>query len=183
MRLHRLLPVRLVAVPVVAILLLAGCQSGGSHAAATASPTALTDAQLLAVGRQYSQCIRNHGVPDFPDLVIVSGTLGLPDDPSSEAAKVAQQHNQAATDACQPILDALPAAARKNPTPSAEELQNLLKYAQCLRQHGIPEWPDPNQDGTFPLSQALKSEGKSSRMQTANQSCGQYLSGKGVAVK
>jgi hypothetical protein len=163
------------------LVTLAGCTSGGSPAAAP-SPTAMTDAQLQAIGRQYSQCIRDHGVPGFPDMVVVDGRMALPDD-GGDAGKRALQANPAAEQACRPILDQLPPSARKNGPVSAEDLQNLLKFAQCLRENGVPEWPDPDSDGAFPIAGTpLATEGKSPRMLTAMQACRQYWD-RGISAK
>jgi hypothetical protein len=105
-------------------------------------------------------------------------------DGAGDDAKLALRDNQAAQDACQPILDRLPAAARKNSPPTPEELRGLLGFAQCMRENGLPEWPDPQADGTFPLPEPLRSEGKSPRLVTAERACEHFISGKkGIQVK
>jgi hypothetical protein len=83
----------------------------------------------------YSQCMRAHGVTDFPDpnaqgMIQISGgpTSDLsPNNPTFEKAQ----------NACQ----------SKMPTPSpaqqAQALKNALKMAQCMRDHGITDFPDP----------------------------------------
>src|SRR5262249_38263149 len=138
--------------------------------------------QLQAIGRQYSQCIRDHGVPGFPDLVVVDGTVALPDD-GGEAGKRALQGNPAAQQACQQILAGLPGAARHNSPAATEETGELLKFAQCLRENGVPEWPDPASDGTFPIAGTpLETEGKSPRIAAAIQACRQYWD-RGISAK
>jgi hypothetical protein len=175
--------------PALALALLAGCGAlagcaTGSHAAASASPSAMSQAQLLDIGRQYSQCLRDHGLADFPDPVIVDGRIALPDDASGASAKEELRNNVAAQQACTPILDRLPASAQKGKAPTAQELQGMLQFAQCMRANGIPDFPDPLPDGTFPLPTPMQQEGKSPRMLAGFQACDHFLGDEqGIQVK
>ncbi|GIH12356.1 hypothetical protein [Rugosimonospora africana] len=180
MRLHRFLA------PAVAVALLggsglvAGC-GGRSAGSPAASPSVATDGQILAIGREYAQCLRTHGIANYPDPVVADGRLAWQVTDGADPKQMLQS-NKAAADACHSILDRLPASAVKRRSFSPEDMQNLLRYAQCMRQHGIPDWPDPQADGTFELSPALRNEGKSSRRIAAGQACDQYLNGNGIAV-
>jgi hypothetical protein len=41
-----------------------------------------------------------------------------------------------------------------------------------MREHGVPEWPDPKADGTFPIvGTEIEREGKSPRVVRAGQAC------------
>lgn len=177
--------------PALAVLLfaaLAACQSGSPTASPSTTPSAATDQQILAIGREYSQCVRDHGVPNFPDMVLGGGQLSIPDNASADAAGEALRANTAARDACQPILARLPAAAQKNPPLTEQDRQNMLKFAQCMRQNGVPEWPDPRPDGIFPLlGTPLENAGggkgdNTTRVGKAQQACKQYWD-KGIPVK
>jgi hypothetical protein len=168
--------------PALALALVAGCGAlagcgGGSHAAASASPSAMSEAQMLVIGRQYAQCIRDHGLPGFPDPQVVGGRLVMPAGDGGEDFKQELGNNQAAQDACGPILDQLPATVRhgEDHTPSPQELQQMTQFAQCVRENGIPEWPDPLPDGNFPLPTPLQQEGKSPRVTTALDACNHLL--------
>jgi hypothetical protein len=168
--------------PALALSLLAGCAAlagcgAGSHAAASASPSTMPDAQMLDIGRQFAQCVRDHGVPDFPDPVINGGQLGLPANSGGEDPKQALANNEAAQQACTPILDRLPATAHhgQDHTPSPQEMQQFLQFAQCMRENGIPEWPDPLPDGNMPLPTPLEQEGKSARVLAGLQACNHLL--------
>jgi len=33
-------------------------------------------------------------------------------------------------------------------------MQALLRYAACMRAHGLPRWPDPNAQGVFHVRSA-----------------------------
>jgi hypothetical protein len=181
MRLHRFLT------PALAVVLLGGCGlvagcGGGRSAASAPSPSAATDAQILAVGREYAQCLRTHGIADFPDPVVADGRLGWRTTGGTNPKQLLD-NNKPARDACGPILDRLPPSANKRPSYSPEEMRDLLHYAQCMRQHGYPDWPDPQADGTFQLPASVKAEGKSPRRIAAGQACDQYLHGKGIGVR
>jgi hypothetical protein len=72
---------------------------GGAAAgnpAATASPAGPTAAQLAALTR-YAQCLRGHGVPDFPDPDPRTGSYPTTSDPTREPDW------SAATHACQQL--------------------------------------------------------------------------------
>ncbi len=163
----------------IALTFLGGCGSGPAGSAG-ASPTAMSNDQILAIGREAAQCMRQHGIPDFPDPVVDQhGQVQLPDNAAGEHAKQEMNNNPDAQRACEPILDRLPPNARgasRGPGQfSQEDLANLLKFAQCLRQNGIPEWPDPKADGSFPIvGTPLETEGKSARLRAATQACKQY---------
>jgi hypothetical protein len=46
---------------------LAACTSAGT----TTTPTTLTDTQILAIGKELAQCLRENGFPDLADPVMV----------------------------------------------------------------------------------------------------------------
>lgn len=136
----------------------------------------MTDAQMLEIGRQYAQCVRDHGVVGFPDPIVDHGRLAMGPQQDGGDPKQALANNQAAIDACQSIMERLPAAAKEHaPPPTAEEMQKLLRYSQCMRDHGVPEWPDPDSDGNFPLPAPLEGEGKSPRVLAGFAACNSLL--------
>lgn len=135
----------------------------------------MTDAQILSIGRQAAQCIREHGLSNFPDPVVSAGQLTLPNEDEALSAPGAQ----AAVAACRSILDRLPPSALgEDDRPGPEDVSQLVKFAQCIREHGVPDWPDPKADGTFPLTgTAVGREVKSPRVQQAMDACKQYWDG------
>jgi hypothetical protein len=160
---------------VAAVAALSGCSSGGSGASPTASSTA--DAQqALTVGRSFAQCARTHGQPNFPDPTIRNGRLEFGTGNTDNNGTDIKQAVIAVQEACGSILQQLPPAMQaRERAPSAEDMQHLRQFAQCLRQHGMPDWPDPKSDGTFPIvGTPLASEGKSQRFLDAGQACKQY---------
>jgi hypothetical protein len=105
--------------------------SGSSNASGSGSPSDRRGA-LVA----FSACMRKHGVPNFPDPKAVGHGYGLTIDDSmanSPQFKNAQQ-------VCKKLL---PNGGRPPAQEQAKQLQEALKYAACIRAHGMPDYPDP----------------------------------------
>jgi hypothetical protein len=70
---------------------------------------------------------------------------------------------------------ALLAAACGSGSPSAAAgsttYQQALAYAQCMRSHGEPGWPDPNSQGNFTIGPADHVGMGSPQYQSANKTC------------
>jgi len=86
--------------------------------------------------------MRANGVPDFPDPQPGGGFNFSPSPgvTSSPAFKTAQAE-------CQKYLPAV-GPLSPGPPPSAQTMAQLRQIAQCMRQHGVPQFPDPR--GTPP---------------------------------
>jgi hypothetical protein len=146
-------------------LLAAAC--GGSPSTSTSG---LTNYQKALA---YSQCIRAHGVPNFPDpnsngqiIQSANGTRGSGDQNVSSTVM------QAANKACQHLL---PNGGQVTPAQRQQVINQMLKYSQCMRSHGVPNFPDPSTSGTGGEI-ALNFHGtgidpKSPRLQAANRAC------------
>ena len=125
----------------------AGSTNTSTTAASTANqglptPTAAQKAEELA----HSKCMRSHGVPDFPDpdsqgRILIQGGPGTGSgiDPRSSTFKNAMK-------ACQ-SLQPQPTAAQQ-----AQAEQAALRQSECMRSHGIKDYPDPSKDGRISIS-------------------------------
>jgi hypothetical protein len=86
----------------------------------------------------FSRCMRANGLPNFPDPS-PDGTfqVGIGVDPSSPAFLAARSK-------CQKLM---PGGGPPGPGsathPSAQTMAKLRKIAVCMRQHGVPQFPDP----------------------------------------
>jgi hypothetical protein len=156
-------PLRKASLATAGVLLLAGCSSGGHAATPSTAPNAN---QVASLYRQLAQCIRTHGLPNFPDPV-QNGQTGDWQLPVGVAKPPAAVMN-----ACKSISDRLPAS--RNDTPlSAAEMVKARELSRCMRQHGIADWPDPDASGAFPLPPRLIQLGKRGIMSQIK-ACGQY---------
>jgi hypothetical protein len=99
------------------------------------TPPTVTKA-LLA----FSDCIRAHGVPDFPDPTASSG---FPD--SARRFQSLPQY-QSAEKACRSL--AIASGVIHSPAEIAQHLKQLTAQDACIRKHGVPDWPGPNADGS-----------------------------------
>lgn len=148
----------------VLLAALVGCGSGGPDES-RAGPSPMNDAQILEVGKELAQCIRQNGVPAFPDPSVQDGGLVMP----QNQPEVALDH---AMEACREIAARLPQSADSESI-SAEDIVKLRKWARCLRANGVSDWPDPKSDGSFPIK-GTPLDGKTERLQRARQVCDRY---------
>jgi hypothetical protein len=126
----------------IAAALLAACGGSPSSTASGGSPTAAGSANSQAVA--YSRCVRSHGVPHFPDP---DSNGQIPKEAAVPALRqVGDSRAKAATYACRNLNP----AGQGSPALTAQEQQDYLKAAACMRSHGITNFPDP----TFPGGRA-----------------------------
>jgi hypothetical protein len=124
-------------------LLAVGCgASVRSHTGSPADASSFANSFLAFAG-----CMRSHGLPSYPDPQISTsgGEVkvrispgGL--DPSAPAFSSADR-------ACHHLL---PDGGAPSPGGAQQHAQGL-KFATCMRAHGVPNFPDPDRDGAFTL--------------------------------
>ena len=139
----------LVMVALVA-LISAGCGIGGSgdnqNAATPPAGTASSGGNKSASPHEkavkFAECMRDNGVGAFPDpdssgkLTIDGVVNGSSLDPSSAPWKQA-------IDACKDLEP--PGFAGTKATP--KQMTARLEFAQCIRDNGVKDFPDPTRDG------------------------------------
>ncbi len=183
MRGRRLVRARRIATTASLAVLLIGCGSpapasgvvtldspgaSGSPGAAAASPSDDYSQQLLA----YSQCMRSHGFPNFPDPEVSGGQVRLPNlsgtgiDPKTDAFRSADT-------ACQSLMPTPPPQARQPMSPVDQA--KWLAFAQCVRDHGVANFPDPDfsNGGPKPMFDfnGTGIDGRSTTVQAAQNAC------------
>jgi hypothetical protein len=167
-------PVSALFVTALFVAVASGCQSGDAHQSTSPTPSASNPQQIPALALEYSRCVRDHGIPSFPDPTISDGNISYGTDDSMKAAVVAHPD---AIAACKSIQDRISQAGGKNQQLTAAEKQKLVEFAGCVRKHGVPEWPDPDADGRFTLTDKLESEAPETRIYPAFEACKQYWEG------
>lgn len=134
------------------VLLAAACgsmptQSRSSSSASSSAASVYT--QALA----YAACIRNHGVPSWPDPNS-DGSFDksqiTPQQLGATSARIG-----AAQTAC---ADLQPNYASGGPTQA--EVQQVraqaLRFSQCMRSHGISGFPDPDSNGGLRIPDSVE---------------------------
>lgn len=123
-------------------LLVAACGSSSNNpSSGQPKDPAKSYSQALA----FSKCMRAHGVANFPDPSSSGGGIqlsvgsGSGIDPRSPAFQAAQS-------ACKHFM---PGIGRLSAHASAQARAHLLKISECMRAHGISDFPDP-QTGSPP---------------------------------
>jgi len=119
---------------------------GGSDPPSASSPTYT---QVLSL----AQCMRRHGVPNFPDpnasggySLASNGSLG---GAGGSSIDINNTQVQAAYGDCRHLLPGGPSFSRLAQLEQQEQqrqdqmLPLLLKYVHCMRVHGVPNFPSP----------------------------------------
>jgi len=116
-------------------LVLAACGSSGASSSKTAAGGSTTPvAGQYAQGVKYSDCMRAHGVPTFPDPSPGGGfTL------RRSGINVQSPAYRSAYQACA----ALQPGGTARPVISASQQAAMIANARCICTHGVPNFPDP----------------------------------------
>ena len=110
-------------------LLAAACGSGNQPSASASSSSAVA----------YSHCMRSHGVPAFPD----PGSDGDVQKRTAAQLGISDSGYASAATACESLSPHQPASTAQLQQDLAED----VTFAQCMRSHGLPNFPDPTNDG------------------------------------
>ncbi len=115
-------------------LALAACGSTGAPSG-TVTNGANNSPNHRDASLQFARCMRSHGVSNFPDPsarggIDIGGTGLNPQSPAFQSARRA----------CESLL---PNGGPKPQALTAAQKQAALAFAQCMRTHGEPDFPDP----------------------------------------
>ena len=158
------------AVLVVTAAIVAGCGSGPAS-----NGTANGVAGPHEKAAKFAQCMRVNGVTRFPDpsasgSYTIDGVVnGSSLDPNSPAFKQA-------INACKNLEP--PGFTGPKVTP--QQLTARLKFAQCVRENGVPDFPDPTLNGPLVDTNHIPSSSTSGGMAALNaamRKCGAIYSG------
>ncbi len=149
-------------------LLATACGGGSSPAASSTggSASAAGGATREQAALAYARCMRSHGVPDFPDPDS-NGNFHVGNNSVSGQETAANQ-------VCNHLLNV---GTQLNAAQTQHTLSQLVKYAQCMRAHGVPNFPDPHTTSGglgVPSGFSFDMSGidlKSQQTRSANQAC------------
>lgn len=120
-------------------ILCAGLMTATLAASAATAQQTPPDREDTALA--FAQCMRDNGFTEFEDPT-PDGDLRIRVTPESAP------RFRAASEACR---DLAPEGFRDGEM-SPEQLEALVKLSQCVRENGIPDFPDPGPQGNYDLS-------------------------------
>jgi hypothetical protein len=110
--------------------------------------------------------VRAHGVPRFPDP---PSSGGPPPKKSLAQLGVSSAQFQSSQSFCRRLL---PSGGQPPSQAQREQVRaQALRYAQCVRSHGVPGFPDPGSDGRIPDPASVGIDQGSPKFEAANQAC------------
>jgi hypothetical protein len=104
---------------------------GSGSSSASASNGANTQATKREKGVKFAECVRAHGVPHFPDPD-ATGNFNFGVDVSAATFT-------AAVNACKELQPPGTLSSHR----SVSQQSAALRFAACVRAHGVPDFPDP----------------------------------------
>ena len=161
--------------PLAALAIVALLSAGCSDAAAqSGSTTAATRAQ----GMKFAACMRQNGVRDFPDPD-ASGSLTIDQIANRSSLDTNSAAFSQASSACRDLQPPGFTGTKRSP----EQQQAALKFAQCIRDNGVKDFPDPTEDSPMVDTNRIPSaarDGGMSALRAAMQKCQGLAANAGV---
>jgi hypothetical protein len=105
--------------------------TGGGASSGSAGHTVQTQITKREKAVKFSECVRAHGVPHFPDPD-ATGNFNF-------AVDVSAATFTAAVNACKALQPPGTLSGHRSTTQQSA----ALKFAACVRAHGVPDFPDP----------------------------------------
>ena len=115
----------------------------------------------------FARCMRSHGVPNYPDPT----SSGLVKE-SLQQLGVSSSRFQSASSDCSHLLPN--GGSGPNPAQVQQVRAQALEFSQCVRSHGVPNFPDPGSDGRIPDPATVGIDQGSPKFEAANQACRKY---------
>ena len=145
----------------------AGTSGGNNNSAASAQKAV-----------KFAECMRRNGVSQFPDPD-AAGKLTIDAVANGSSLDTSTPAFTQAMSACKDLEPAGFTGGKR----SSEQQQAALKFAQCIRQNGVTDFPDPTPNGPLVDTNRIPSSATSSGMSllhAAMQKCGGAAAAAGV---
>jgi hypothetical protein len=135
--------VRRLTVLAIVALLSAGCSNAPAQTG-TANSGRNTNAATRDQSVKFANCMRANGVREFPDPD-ASGMLTIDGVASGSSLDTSSAAFTQAIAACKDLQPSGFTGQKR----TAQEQENALKFAQCIRDNGVKDFPDPTPDGAL----------------------------------
>lgn len=146
-----------VAISLIALgMAVAACASGpsvpgvASIRSAAPSHAQPKTAKYPHSGLGLALCMRAHGITDFPEPSAAGGIVIGVKRGSRSDLDPGNPRFRAALRACSSVLGLTP----PSPAQQAAQLARALRFAVCMRAHGVTNFPDPGAAGSFTIDGA-----------------------------
>ncbi len=163
---------------IAVVALISACGSSAPVGSITGSGGATNTAANAQKGVKFAECMRSNGVSEFPDpgasgsFTIDEVVNGSSLDPNAPAFKQA-------ISACK----SLEPAGFEGGARSTQQQSAALKFAQCIRENGVTDFPDPVRNGPLVDTRRIPSAaepGGMSILHAAMQKCSDVAAAAGV---
>ena len=158
-----------------ALIALVALVSGCGSSAPTDTGTGGADAHTAV---KFAECMRKNGVSQFPDPK-ASGKLTIDEVANGSGLNPSTPAFTQAMSACKALEPAGFTGSKRSP----QQQQAALRFAQCIRANGVPDFPDPLPNGplidTTRIPSAAQPGGMSS-LHAAMQRCRDMAGAAGV---
>jgi hypothetical protein len=143
--------------------------AGGSAAGTPGSGETPSGESVAAAQRKlvkFAQCMRTHGEPKFPEpsegAIRIQSSNGSGPNPESPQWKAAEK-------ACSKYA---PANVAPSPAQQKAHQEQALKFSECMRHNGVPNFPDPKFSSGGGVQMSLKGiDASSPQFQAAAKAC------------
>jgi len=146
--------------------------SSGEGSGSKPESSASTQQKMVA----YADCMRSHGVPDFPEpnegRLLFRGGSGSGVNPNSAQFQDAEK-------TCHKLM---PEGGKPSPQMQRQAQERALQFSACMRSHGAPNFPEPEFTGTAVRLHVKVGGGldpNSPEFQAAQKACAPYFGPKG----
>ena len=129
----------LAALAVLAVVV-AGCGNGSASSSSTAAGHTST-ATTREKGVRFAECMRANGVGAFPDPS-ASGELTIDAVANGSSLDTDSAAFEQALSACKDLEPPGFTGHERN----AQQQEGALRFAQCIRDNGVKDFPDPDKD-------------------------------------
>lgn len=158
-------------------VVLAACGGGSSSTGSTtttgvSSSSSSVSSSVRQQDLRYAQCMRSHGVTNYPDPS--ASTNGVSKSITQSGINPNSPTFQAANSECKKFQ---PTTGNASQGPSSQANTQQLKFAQCMRKHGVTNYPDPsaNSSGGPQSVTQYGIDPNSPIFQAANSACSSLL--------